>query len=76
MGIPEKELPEILKLADAIHWFYEEYKDALPTNLTNEYLCQGAANEKNHSVYLPPLANVNICMTKWTHRKIFAAKKD
>lgn len=76
LGISEKELPEILKLADAIHWFYEKYKDILPTNLTYEYVYQDANNGKTRSIYLPPLANVNICMTKRTHRKMLAAKKD
>lgn len=73
LGMPEKELPAVIKWADAIHWFYQEYKNQLPAELTNEFL-YSSEEKKDHSIYLPPLGNVNICMTKRTHKKMLAAR--
>lgn len=69
LDIPEKELPEILRLSDAISWFYKEYENVLPADIKSEYIYCGEESEKTHSVYLPPLGNVNICMTKRTYKK-------
>lgn len=73
LGMPEKDLPEAIKRADAIHWFYKEYKKQLSAELTNEFL-YSSEEKRNYSIYLLPLGNVNICMTKRTHKKMLAAK--
>lgn len=69
LNIPEKELPEILRLSDALSWFYEEYKNSLPADIRSECTYCSKEGEKIHSVYLPPLGDVNICMTKRIHKK-------
>lgn len=75
LGMPEKELPDILRMSDAIDWFYKEYGGGLPTSLTNEYTCGDYEGRESYSIYLPPLGNVNICMTKKTYKKYTAKQR-
>lgn len=75
LNIPEKELPDLLKLSDAISWFYKEYKNALPADIRSEYVYCDEEGEKIHSVYLPPLGDANICMTKRTYKKYTGKQK-
>lgn len=68
--MPEAELPDILKLSGGISRFYEEFKYDLPRDMVNEWVVRGdrSGRKKERSVYLPPLGDINICMTKRTYK--------
>lgn len=69
--MPETELPDMLRLSGGISRFYEEYEHDLPRDMVNEWTARGygSGSEKERSVYLPPLGDINICMTKRTYKK-------
>lgn len=68
------ELDDGFRLSGAILEFYEQYHNKLPDSLTNKYpLYYG---KKTESIYLPPLANINICMTKREYKQTQKARKN
>lgn len=63
LKMEKEELPEILRLYDDLISFEEKYEHILPNNITSHYLGRG---DEQRSIHVPPLCNVNICMTKRT----------
>lgn len=63
LGKQKEELPEILRLYDDLISFEKNYEHILPSNITSHYLGRG---DEQRSIHVPPLCNVNICMTKRT----------
>lgn len=74
LGMEKKELPEILRMADMFHYFYKKYSNSLPRDLTNEWISRGLDNDiaGKRSIFLPEMADINICMGKKTMKKLLA----
>ena len=67
LGKQKEELPEILRLYDDLISFEKNYEHILPSNITSHYLGRG---DEQRSIHVPPLCNVNICMTKRTLKSL------
>ena len=72
LGKKKEELPEILRLYDDLISFEKNYEHILPSNITSHYLGRG---DEQRSIHVPPLCNVNICMTKRTLKLLRGKEK-
>ena len=72
LGKQKEELPEILRLYDDLISFEKNYEHILPSNITSHYLGRG---DEQRSIHVPPLCNVNICMTKRTLKLLRGKEK-
>lgn len=70
LNIPKEELPDMLKMANNFTAFFEEYKQILPNSLADQFVLWYDPDNRKPSIYLPPLGNVNICMTRKTYKKL------
>ena len=67
-GAPEDQMADIFKLSGSLKQFWKDFKNILPDSITSTYPYW--YGRKMRSVYLPDLANINICMTKTEYKKI------
>ena len=64
----EDQLKDIFRLSDILKRFWKDYEHVLPSSLVCRYPYWYL--EKKQSIYLPELANINICMTKRDYKRI------
>lgn len=62
-GCGAEDLPKLLRLSGPMSAFYGKYKDAVPSDLSNQYACLRAESGPP-GIYIPCFCAVNVCMAK------------